>query len=564
MADVRFDRFYGYEDLTRILEDWAKEHPRLLSFDSIGQSNEGRDIWLCTITDAETGPAEEKPALWLEANIHATELTGSAAALHLIHRLLSEHASNPQIRRALETRTFYVVPRLNPDGAENALADPPKFIRSSTRAYPLPEAEDGLHKEDIDGDGRILMMRVPDPCGAWKPHPTQPRLMVRRDPDEEEPGATYYRLLPEGTIRNYDGVLVKVAPPLEGLDLNRNFPADWQPEGVQKGAGPYPASEPEIRAEVHAIDERPNVCIFQSYHTAAGAHLRSYASQPDDKLPTADLRIFKWMGEEATRRTGLPSLSIYHDFAYDPKQPITGGSIDWLYDTLGIFAWVTEFWSPVRRCGIEAHPLEWFRDHPIEDEVKLLEWNDRVLDGKGYVDWYPFDHPQLGRVELGGWDHFNLWTNPPAELLEDEIAPHADLVIFNALITPQLAVRTLTAQQLGAGRYLVRLVIENRGWLPTNVSERALERKAVRPLETEIELPEGCSLVTGTQKVELGQLTGRAEKRSTIAILRPDDSTTDLAKAEWIVEAPAGETIRVTARHPRAGTVRREVVLQPE
>ena len=39
----------------------------------------------------------------------------------------------------------------------------------------------------------------------------------------------------------------------------------------------------------------------------------------------------------------------------------------------------------------------------MEDDLKLIGWNDEQLGGKGFVDWYPFDHPQLGRVELGGW-----------------------------------------------------------------------------------------------------------------------------------------------------------------
>ena len=39
------------------------------------------------------------------------------------------------------------------------------------------------------------------------------------------------------------------------------------------------------------------------------------------------------------------------------------------------------------------------------------------------------------------------------------------------------------------------------------------------------------------------------------------DPTDDRAKAEWVVHAAAGATIRVTARHARAGTVRAELTL---
>ena len=205
--ELGFDRFYRYDELTEILKRWADERPELYRLESIGESYEGRDIWLCTITNFETGPGLEKPAFLIEANIHAIEVTGTTAALHLIDRLLSGYGEDERVTRVLDTRCFYVIPRLNPDGAELALADRPRFIRSSTRPWPLPEELDGLYEEDLDGDGRILMMRMRDPNGAWKPHPEEPRMMVRREPDEE--GSQYYRMLWEGRIRNYDGVTIK-------------------------------------------------------------------------------------------------------------------------------------------------------------------------------------------------------------------------------------------------------------------------------------------------------------------------------------------------------------------
>ena len=66
--------------------------------------------------------------------------------------------------------------------------------------------------------------------------------------------------------------------------------------------------------------------------------------------------------------------------------------------------------------------FDWFREHPVEDDFKILKWNDEALDGKGTVDWYPFEHPDLGPVELGGWDTFVTWRNPPYHLLEKEVA----------------------------------------------------------------------------------------------------------------------------------------------
>jgi murein tripeptide amidase MpaA len=553
---VRFDRFYTYADLAETLAAWETEYPQLCRVEPIGLSYEGREIQLVTVTNARTGTSREKPAVFVHAQIHAMEFTGTTAALHLLDRLLHEYGEDERITQALDTRTFYVVPRVNPDGAEAGLADG-RFRRSSIRPYPREEPEDGLQREDVDGDGRVLMMRVRDPNGAWKPHPDDPRLLVARRPDDLE--GEFFRVFPEGTIRNWDGVTVSIAPALEGLDLNRNWPADWAPEGEQLGAGPYPGSEPETRALIQAIVDRPNITSYVGYHTFSGVHLRPYSARPDEDFPTPDLRAFKLIGEEATRLTGYPAISIFHDFKYDPKMVIRGGDVDWIYDFLGAFAWVTEFWSPQRAAGIaDYHFIDWIREHPPEDDLALLKLADEL--GEGYVDWYPFEHPQLGPVELGGWDLVYFWYNPPLSRLEAEVRPHADFALFLALVSPRLEIRSFESTAVGDGAYRLRLVLENSGWLPTHVTQKALERKAVRPVEVELELPDGSRVVTGKQREEAGQLTGRVERR-TVLWWNVDHSTSDLAKVEWVVEAAAGSRVGVLARHERAGTARSELVL---
>jgi hypothetical protein len=92
------------------------------------------------------------------------------------------------------------------------------------------------------------------------------------------------------------------------------------------------------------------------------------------------------------------------------------------------------------------------------------------------------------------------------------------------------------------------------------VSEQAVERKAVRPLEVELTLPEGGKVVGGEKKVELGQLDGWVHRRS-VLWWASNDATSDRAKVEWVIEAPAGSTVTVDARHQRAGTLRRELTL---
>ncbi|MBL8510519.1 MAG: carboxypeptidase, partial [Betaproteobacteria bacterium] len=227
--NIAFNRFYPYAELRQLLHDFVAAFPHLVSLETIGQSHEGRDIWVVTVTNQQTGAASDKPAYWVDANIHASELAGSAAALYFLDTLTKHYGQRDDITRCLDTRAIYICPRINPDGAEWAMQTPPKIIRSSTRPYPYDEeAIEGLDIEDIDGDGRILSMRIKDPNGNWKPHPDQPRLMIARDPAEF--GGDYYRLLPEGRLNDYDGYTIKVNKDKQGLDLNRNFPAGWRQE----------------------------------------------------------------------------------------------------------------------------------------------------------------------------------------------------------------------------------------------------------------------------------------------------------------------------------------------
>ena len=369
--NIRFDTYYRYAELTAFLKNWAETYPHLCRLESIGPSYEGRDIWLMIITNFETGPDTEKPAYWADGNIHATEVSASTAALYLINKLLTQHGQDEKVTYALDTRAFYIVPRLNPDGAEWALADQPKYIRSSTRPYPRTDTLDGLHEEDVDGDGRILQMRLKDPNGSWKVHPDDPRLMIPREPDEA-PGGDFYRLIPEGKIQNYDGVTIKFAPALQGLDLNRQFPVFWEPN--QSGAGQYPGSEPETAAPLRFITDHPNITGSVSFHTFSGVYLRPPTKGADDTLPTQDLYTYKKLGQKAEDLTGYKAVSVFHDFKYDPKEFIKGTFDDWMYEYLGVYGWTCEIWSVQKQAGITDYKyMDWFREHPLEDDIAIMK-----------------------------------------------------------------------------------------------------------------------------------------------------------------------------------------------
>lgn len=559
MRKPNFNKYYRYDELTRLLKQYIREYPNLLRLESIGNSHEGRAVWLVTVTNFKSGSDMDKPALWVDGNLHASEVAASSAALYHLHSLVTKYGREKQTTHALDTRVFYIVPRVNPDGAEWALAARPKVIRSSTRPYPYDEEPvDGLIEEDIDGDGRILFMRIPDPNGTWKQYPKEPRLLIRRDPAET--GGKYYRVLPEGLLKNYDGVTIDIRGPKQGLDLNRNFPVVWKQEAEQSGSGPYPVSEPETRNLVDFIVKHPNITGVITFHTFSAVLLRPYDDRSDEAFPSEDLWTYQKIGEKGTQMTGYANVSVYHDFRYHPKSVTTGAFDTWMYDHLGVFGWTVELWSPMKQAGLKGYKyIDWFREHPVEDDLKLLKWSDKFLGKEGYVDWYKFEHPQLGKIELGGWDWLHTWTNPPGEFLENEIKSFPDWLVWNVLISPKIELIEANAVSLGGGTYRVRLVVENTGWLPTYVTKKALEKK-LRGVVCEIEIPKGAKLQTGKPREELGQLEGRAYKDAFIDTFT--EGTQERLKVEWVIHAPRGGRIKLTARHERAGTVRTELELK--
>ena len=550
--------YLKYTELNSTLNTLCQQYPQFAQLKSIGKSYAGRDIWLVTITNAQSGPAEDKPALWIDGNIHAAELVGSMACLHFIEFLLKNASTNTEIQHCLDTRTFYICPRINPDGAEYALADVPKLVRSSIRPYPLPTIDpNGFDIEDMDGDGRILSMRIPDAHGNWKISTSNSRLMVPRDPAET--GGNYYRIMPEGRIRHYDGHRIPAPTKLENLDLNRNFPAQWREEYQQKGAGDYPTSEPEVRAVVDFIVQHKNIASGIAFHSYSGVLLRPFSYKEDSQFAAEDLWVYQTIGEKGTQLTGYPAVSVYHDFQYHPSEVITGALDDWLYENRGIFAWTVEIWSPQREAGINDYKfIDWYRQHPYEDDEKLLNWSDSALLGKGYIDWYPYQHPQLGEVELGGWDCLYSYWNPPAHLLEKELRRFPEWLLWHAQILPELCITHHQVDQLTPGVYKIIVVIQNISWLPSYVTKQSLTKNltsgVVATLESNLEI----QVVQGKLRQYLGELEGRSNKNSSPFAWAGynADPHDNAVTAEWTIRANNSTTLGVVVSHDKAGTCR--------
>ena len=135
MVGVKFDRYYRYDDLTRIMHEFAAEYPNLVVVESIGKSYEGRDIWMATVTNQTTGAAADKPAVWVHGNIHAVEVSTSSACLHLLYTLTQGYGNDQRLTHLLDSRAYYICPRLNPDGAQRGYVANPHSKTGSVHNY---------------------------------------------------------------------------------------------------------------------------------------------------------------------------------------------------------------------------------------------------------------------------------------------------------------------------------------------------------------------------------------------------------------------------------------------
>ena len=123
--------YHDYDGLTSALLSLATQYPDLCRLSSIGESVQGRDLWVMKITD-NPDTEEAEPEVRYTSTMHGDEPVGMELLLDLIQLLLNNYATDARIKHLVDEEEIWIMPLMNPDGYS---ASPPQ--RWNANGYDL-------------------------------------------------------------------------------------------------------------------------------------------------------------------------------------------------------------------------------------------------------------------------------------------------------------------------------------------------------------------------------------------------------------------------------------------
>lgn len=372
------NQYLSNSDLQQRIRSLA-DSQTTVQMSSIGSTLNGASIPLITLShDAEN--AGDHPALLISAGIDGRYRSSTEVAIRIAEVLVENHGD------LLGEMTVYIIPQVNPDGAEiNAGTVYQEHIgnaRSTDDDRDRSADEDG--PDDLNGDGLITMMRrlsppIQDPATHLQ-DPENPLLNI--DPDSKEDLRAAFTLYQEGLDNDQDGAINEDGA--GSVDLDSNFMHRW-PEH-QNGAGRYPLSEPESLALAEFVLSHDNIVMALTI----GRH-DNLVNQPDAKakditgtapkvIDTKDTELYKAIGELYTDITGTEEA---------PEESIAGSFHAWLYAQRGIPSFAVVPWT---RPAPEDTGSEAKGDDSAEtDTSEAVEGNGLTPSGVGDISMETLD-----------------------------------------------------------------------------------------------------------------------------------------------------------------------------
>jgi len=482
---LKFDRYHTVDVMYHWYKAWAEKYPDIVDLYEVAKSFEGRPILQMTLTNKKTGKATDKPAAFFEGGRHSGEITGSESVLWLTQHLLENYGKDDKITKLIDTKTIYLRPQNNPDGSNYYLNT---AQRNRSTVKPHDNDQDGLmdedEEEDLDGDGIIYQIRRKAKEGEEGTHVIDSRDQKGRLMKRVPQGGDWI-VHTEGIDNDGDGKFNEDG--VGGLDLHRNYLENWRPDKggdltgrgfTQNGAGEYPLSEPESKSIVMWMLTHPNISVVNSMDTRVPMHLRPPStSKSTDRMYPEDLAFYQKYDKLGISITGYPwagdVYEVYNtrsktdSFTGDPSkpEPLFGHGPDFGYFYYGSIWYGDELWN--------NGAMKDYNNDGERDDYDGLRWDDEENGGRGFREWEPFDHPTLGKVELGGFHPKFFGQNGPTWQLENWAKKQALFNLAMAFELPQLTLDKLEVKPK-KDTYTITVKFTNTGNLPVALKQAQL------------------------------------------------------------------------------------------
>jgi len=508
-------RYYSYAEWTQMMRDIAKKYPDLASVESIGKSQMGRDQLLITITNKKTGDHSAKTAMWVDGAVHGNEVNGVTCSLYLMWYLLTRYDYDPYVFDMVNRYTFYILPGLNVDGNASYVEFPNTENNPREPYRPEDDDGDGLYDEDqtedVDGDSELSMMYVVDPKGDLKLSPDK-RQFISIGDEKDFPGLRFRRIGQEGFDNDGDGQINE--DDIGGPDPNRNYPYGWN----LRDGNPYPMSEPVTRNAFNAMLARPNIFASFHYHNT-GRLIMFTAPQPvqqpqgqqtqqqggygqrgtvQERLAEMrktnkyaqlfDRQVAREFQHDLDVQTDIVSMGAYILKDYTPTfSGLSGQAQAASYNMLGAYAYLIELWgSPTTEADIN-------NDNRVSDD-EYMQWLDVELTGDGWILPHEADHPDLGKVWIGGTGKKHVGRTPPSRYIEMEADRNAHFVLYCVSQFPKVEVEDISISSIGDGLYWADVTVKNDRTYPT-ASDRSKKLDRYPKDKLILNTPEGTRIL---------------------------------------------------------------------
>lgn len=508
---------------------WAQDYPtlneqaqrlrnlanssNLASLKSLTKTESGKDIWMLTLG---TGDIENKPAIAVVGGVEGSHLLGVEMAIRFAEGMISDHVST------LDKTTFYVFPNMSPDAYEQYFAAL-KWERSGN-ARATDDDRDGKMNEDpfedLDGNGKITLMRVEDATGNYITHPSDDRVMIIADKSKGEKGT--YLLFSEGTDNDKDGAFNEDGA--GGIHFNKSL--TYQYEFFKPGTGEYPVSELENRALLDELYEKWNVYAIFTFgpgnnlsspwrYNPRGASQRIVSS-----IQEQDAELNKLLSDQYNKTVGLKDA---------PPSADNGGDFyQWAYFHFGRLSLSTPgWWVPTVKGDSTMKP-----NTDRNREVNFLRWAAQEGIADYFTDWKSVSHPDFpGKtVEVGGISPFKM-MNPPVSMIDGVSDKHNQFIAELAGMQAGLQMVNLKTESVGKGLTRITVDVYNPGTLPTHTQMGARSRW-LRNTKVELQLSNGQEVISGRKIQMLGSIGGDSSEQLT-----------------WLVKGSGSLTIEAGAPH---------------